>query len=431
MIKKLLGIIILVCIYYGAKTFIVGETNIQAESTALTGIILVSAYLFALIVNKWTFPKLTGYMLMGIILGPAGINFLDHKILGQLKFLESMALSFIAITAGGEFKFKTVSNNLKSVSYLLSGQIILVFGGLLTLIIVLSPSIPFLAKMDENLLMGFAIIFAGVAISKSPATTIGIITELDARGKVTELVLNVTVVKSIFLVIIFPLIIFWSKFYLIEGTTFNLNLVLELLINIGGSISIGVIIGLIIILYLKYVGKEKTIFLLGVSIIITVIGSMLDFEILLISIFTGIVVENFSKQGDSLIHTIEQSSLPLYIIFFCFAGAGLHLETLKSAFTFTAILVVLRLILIYAGNSAGAFFAKEGSIIKKYSWLGFIGQAGIAVGLATIIENSFPGAIGNQIKTILIASVVINEFLGPILFKYLLIKSKEANDTGV
>ena len=77
---------------------------------------MVSAYLFALIVNKWTFPKLTGYMLMGIILGPAGINFLDHKILGQLKFLESMALSFIAITAGGEFKFKTVSNNLKSVS---------------------------------------------------------------------------------------------------------------------------------------------------------------------------------------------------------------------------------------------------------------------------------------------------------------------------
>jgi hypothetical protein len=58
--------------------------------------------------------------------------------------------------------------------------------------------------------------------------------------------------------------------------------------------------------------------------------------------------------------------------------------------------------------------------------MGYVGQAGIAVGLGTIIENTFPGEIGTSFKTILIASVVINELLGPILFKYILIRAKES-----
>ena len=104
----------------------------------------------------------------------------------------------------------------------------------------------------------------------------------------------------------------------------NFKLIYDLLINIIGSISTGVVIGLIIIWYLKSVKVERVIFMLGVSIVITAISALLDFEILLISIITGIVVENFSKQGETLIENIEKSSLPLYVIYFCFAGASLH-----------------------------------------------------------------------------------------------------------
>ena len=238
MVRKLLIIILLLIVYFLVKEYLSPLPNISAESTLLTGLILIAAYLFALVIKKWGFPKLTGYMLLGVIIGPVGFNYLNHDALVQLKFLESMALSFIALTAGGEFKFKTLIQNLKSLVYLLCGQIFVVFFGLLATIVLFSSFIPFLSDLDDNLLIGFAIIFAGVAISKSPATTIGIITELNAKGKVTNIVLNVTVAKSIFLVIVFPFIIFWSKFYLVEGTTFNMNLVFDLFTNILGSIRI-------------------------------------------------------------------------------------------------------------------------------------------------------------------------------------------------
>ena len=425
MLRKFIILILLISIFLVVKHFFSLSENIQAESTILTGLILLGAYLFALIINKWSFPKLTGYMILGIILGPIGFNFLNHDIMDQLKVLESMALSFIALTAGGEFKFEHLKKFSKTLIYLLSGQVLVVFIGLIILINVIAGYVPFLSNLDNQLVFGFSIILAGIAVSKSPATTIGIITELNAKGRVTDIVLSTTVVKSIFLVVTFPLMVAWAKLYLVKDTVLNLSIISNLSINILGSIIIGIIIGFIIIWYLKSVKVEKTIFMLGISVVITAVSALLNFEILLISIITGIIVENFSEQGESLIDAIEHSSLPLYILFFCFAGAGLHLETLKSALSLTLMLVFARLIFIFIGNYAGSVLAREDVIIRRYSWLGFIGQAGIAVGLATLIENSFPGEIGSQIKTILIATVVVNEFMGPILFKVLLVKAKE------
>jgi Kef-type K+ transport system membrane component KefB len=364
-------------------------------------------------------------MLLGVVIGPLGLNFLRDEIITNLKFLENIALAYIAITAGGELKYQRLKKYFRAIFSILAGQIIIVFLGMLLLIMLLAHYIPFLSALGDRIVFGMAILFAGTALSTSPAVTIGIITELRSKGKVTDIVLALTVIKSILLVLMFPILITWAKFYFIEGTTFNFTVIKSLTIQFSGSLLIGSLLGLLIIWYLKYIKAESSIFLLGVALVIAEMGKVLDIEILLTAMVTGILVENLSSRGEQLIKGIEKSSLPLYIMFFCFAGASLHLETLYKAFSLTLLLVILRFALLYAGNYMGAWIVSEEPAIRKMSWMGFIGQAGIAVGLASIVERTFPGAIGNQFKTILIASVVINEFMGPIFFKYLLIKSGE------
>jgi len=204
-------------------------------------------------------------------------------------------------------------------------------------------------------------------------------------------------------------------------------MIIDLLKLFFSSLLIGVTLGALIIWYLKYIKAEISLFLLGVAVVIAELGSVMNVEILLTSMITGIMVENFSSQGERLIHGIERSSLPLYIMFFCFAGATLHMETLYKAITLTVFLVVVRMLLIYLGNGVGAILAGEDNRMKHLSWMGFIGQAGIALGLAGIVEKTFPGAIGIQFKTILIASVVINELMGPVFFKFILVKSGEGD----
>lgn len=423
---KTLGILILILIFYAIRSAYEIE-NIFAESTLLVGLSLLSAYLFALNLRKLRLPKLTGYMLLGVIIGPVGLEFLTRDIIQNLRFLENIALAFIAITAGGELKYQRIKKYFNTILSILGGQVIIVFLGTLFLILFFAKFIPFLAGLNDDIVFGMAILFAGTALSTSPAVTIGIITELRARGKMTDIVLALTVIKSILLVLMFPLLIVWAKFYFVEGTTLNITVLKELSVLFFSSLFIGTVLGLLIIWYLKYIKAETSLFLLGVAIIIAEMGQVLNVEILLTAMITGIIVENFSKQGEQLIRGIEKSSLPLYIMFFCFAGASLHLDTLYKAMSLTVLLVLSRLSLLYLGNYIGSWLVSEERIVKNTSWMGFIGQAGIAVGLASIVERTFPGSVGMQFKTILIASVVINEFMGPIFFKYLLIKSGEGS----
>ncbi len=424
--KKAISLLIIISALY--VTGLLGQHTPDKpfeDATLLTGSVLLAAYLLALMLKDLKLPKLTGYMLLGILFGPAGFNFLNMENMEQLHFLENLALSFIALTAGGELKIQKLKNQLRSITYMITGQIVFVFIGLLSLLILLSDHISFLAGLQENVIIGFAILFAGTAVSKSPATTMGIITELKAKGRITDLVLAITVLKSIFLVLVFPLLIGWSKLYLLEGNALNSAMFIDVMLQILSSIGFGMIMGYLIIGYIKYVGKENSLFLLGVAVVITEISSMFSIEILLTSIVAGIVVENLSKEGNRLIRSIEESSLPLYIIFFSFAGAGLHLQTLQKALGLTLFLVTMRMLLLFIGNWAGAKAAKETKQAANLSWLGFIGQAGIAVGLGLLIERSFPGDVGTTFKTILIGSVVINELMGPVFFKYLLVKVKE------
>ncbi len=85
--KNIFIILILISFY-----FILGlqddvETIQQGKTAILTGILLLSAFLFADVIKKFKLPKITGYMIIGIVLGPIGFKILTHDIVDNLAFL--------------------------------------------------------------------------------------------------------------------------------------------------------------------------------------------------------------------------------------------------------------------------------------------------------------------------------------------------------
>jgi Kef-type K+ transport system membrane component KefB len=423
--RQLIYISIFIGLFFLIK-FIIPDYGIEEISTLIVGIMLVTSYLFSNIVKKIKFPRLSGYMLMGVILGSSGVGVLTEDIIDSLQFLENLALSFIALTAGGELKFKQVAAYKKSLLIILFSQMGIVFLGMTVIFFFTAGFIPFFANLNQYMILGFAILFAGTALSTSPATAIGIITELQSEGKITNIVFIITVLKALLLILFFPIIITLSKQFYLESVYFNLSLFADISIQILASVLTGILMGGIIIWYLKKVKIEMSIFLLGITLAITEVSSLFSLEIMLTSLVTGIVVQNFSSHGQSLIKGIEIFSLPIYVIFFCFAGASLHLEILGEALLITFVLIIARFLLNYLGNYIGAVLAREDLFIRNYSWMGYIGQAGIALGLGVVIENNLPDKIGKYFLTILISTVVINEMLGPILLKYIFVKSGEA-----
>ena len=418
-------IIVFLLIYFAIK-LVAPELALQEISTLLVGIMLLTSFLFSGIVKKISLPRLTGYMIMGAILGTSGIGIITDEIVDNLHFLENLALAFIALTAGGELRFKQVKIYQKSISYILISQIVIIFIGMTIVFYIMARFMPVLSELEPIIITGFAILFAGISLSTSPATAIGIITEIQAEGKVTDIVLIITVLKAIILILFFPVIMSLSRFYFTQAGSIDFSLILTISAQLGKSVVIGILMGAIILWYYKKVKVEMSLFLLGITLVITEVNALLELEVLLTSLVTGIVVQNFSRHGKSIISEIEIFSLPIYVIFFCFAGASIHFSILGKMLMVPIVLVLARLLFKYMGNFVGASFAKEDAQIKHHSWMGYIGQAGVALGLGIVIERNLPPESGALFFTLLISTVVMNEMLGPVLLKYLFIKVGES-----
>ena len=81
---------------------------------------------------------------------------------------------------------------------------------------------------------------------------------------------------------------------------------------------------------------------------------------------------------------------------------------------------------MFFGGVLGVFAAKD---LKEYTliaWMPYITQAGIAIGLTTIIANAFPDW-GQSFETIIIAIIVLNQLIGPPLLKWTLNYVKESH----
>ena len=74
----------------------------------------------------------------------------------------------------------------------------------------------------------------------------------------------------------------------------------------------------------------------------------------------------------------------------------------------------------------GAWRLNLGRTVQRYLGFGLMAQAGLAVGIALMVDRRFP-LYAEVVTTVILASVVIYEMFGPISTKFALIRSGEAN----
>lgn len=427
--KRLLTFLLLFC---GLMALLVhirlqGGSPDMAESMMALGFTLIAAYLIGLITARFNLPKITGYIVAGVVMGPFALNLISQRSVENLQLIDSIALGLIALTAGGEFRYKSIRHQFNTISSVILFQIIIVFAGFMAFFFFYRSSIPLLAGQAAPLAVGVGIIFGSLAIAKSPATTIAIITETGAKGKFTDFVLGVTVFKDIIVVLVFSLALSFAKPLIIPEATLHLSYVLEVLLEILLSIVVGVAAGGLILLYLKYVNSQTVLFLLGFILFGIEVSHMLHVESVLVFMVAGFFVQNFSNAGSRLIEAIERGSLPVYVTFFAIAGASLNLPVFLDNWLLAIIIVLLRMATTFAGTFAGGKLTRSTREVQQLGWMGFIGQAGLTLGLVGLVNQAIPGTIGLSIKTLVVASVTLNQIIGPILFRYSLIKAGEAS----
>jgi Kef-type K+ transport system membrane component KefB len=417
----------------GFDGFLAGESQV----TIAFGSLLLLAYLMGEIFSAVSLPRISGYIITGVLVGPHLLGFVQIEMVHRLKMIDDLALTFIALAAGGELRTKDLRIRFRSIIYTIFSLTVVVWSGVTLFVVLARGFIPFLRGVPLSVVFSVAMLFGVISVARSPSSAIAIIKECRSKGPFTEGVLGVTVAMDVLIIVLFAAALSIATILGHPGQSFDVGSLVFLSAEIFLSLSIGYLIGLLIALYIGHIQFYVAIFVLGVTFSIARFSPLLGLfmersfhvaihlEPLLICMAAGFVIQNRSPQGEKLMNAMDRSSLPVYVVFFALAGAALDLKALIATWHIAFMLAGVRLAMIWVGAFLGGRLSGDPPAFYRNSWLAYVTQAGVSLGLAAIVVKRFP-EWGVAFATIIIAVITINQLFGPIAFKLVLTKVGEA-----
>ncbi len=329
------------------------------------GFLLLTAYLIGDVLSRFKLPKITGYILAGILFGPHLLDLVSAGTVRELKLIDDLALTFIAFAAGGELRLEGLRERRTSITLNVFFQTVIVFLGVAAFAMAARSLLPFLDGKPAAHGLAVALLLGTFAVARSPSSAIAIISECKARGPFTEMVLGVTVVIDVLVIILFAAMVSIGQVLITPGAEIDFRFISMIFIALGGSILGGIGLGWVILLYMKYVRAEVLVFILALAFMVTlfsrqfamlldhVFNVALHLEPMLICVTAGFWVRNFSPDGGLFMATIDRSSLPIYVIFFSLTGAALKIDALSQTWLIALLLVAVRSLLVWLGAYLG------------------------------------------------------------------------------
>ncbi|MEJ2719676.1 MAG: cation:proton antiporter [bacterium] len=394
------------------------------EAVFCLGFIVLFAFFLARAFKTVGLPEISGYIIAGVLCGPHALNILSFEVVRSLQLFDDVALSIIALIAGGEMRLAFLKSKRGSLASVITGQVLLCFAGAFVVVAVLGGRLPFIAGLGGGGVVAVALTLGLVMAARSPSTTIGVVTETRSKGPFTDLVVGITVILDVVVLLLAALVIPAARTLTIPGETFSLMFARDLFVEILGSLAIGVFLGVVVMSYIRWLGGYLPVFLVGLGFVGSLVCRHYHLDPLLAFMVAGFVVQNFTIAGKALINGLERSALPVYVVFFAISGATIDLGALARMWLFAGVVFLVRAAAFYSGTAFAGGFARDVRPFAGQLWLGMLPQAGVTIGIATVFERAFPW--GGELKTIVLAVVAVNQLIGPVALKYILGRTGEA-----
>ena len=402
------------------------DTSIAGTELAF-GFLLLSAYFTAKIVNRFGLPKLSGYLISGVLAGEFVFGFVDHHMTETLKIVSDTATAIIALEAGSELQLRAVKPLIKTLRGI---TVFAVIGAMFTISAALFMMRPLLPDIFGNLELvpSLAVCLAiGTALSaQSPAVVMALLSEMRAEGPLSRVILASVVVADLTVITAFSIVLAITS-AVIGGNIDVVGTVVEVLWELIGSMAFGLVIGILLGRYLLYVKGGAAMFALLVCVVVAEIAPTIHLDVLIVLLAAGIWLRNFSKaDASALLRQFEAAQLPVFLVFFALAGSHLDIAKLFAAIIPVLVIATVRAMTFFLGTKLACKISNPEPVVAKYGWFGLVPQAGLALALAIVLRSNFQSSFGNGAATILLGVVGFNECVAPPILRLMLMRSGEA-----
>lgn len=374
-------------------------------------LMLFSGFLLTRITKRLRLPNVTAYILAGILIGPYCLDLVPQRIIDGTDFLSDIALSFIAFSTGEFFKLSVLKRNGMKVVWITVCEAVLA-----------SVAVFVLTYWILRLELAFSIVLAALASATAPASTMMTIRQTGAHGDFVDTLLQVVALDDVVGLVLYSIAISVALASL-DGTGFTLSALLRpVTLNIL-IMALGGMFGLFMKLLMPSNRSTDNKLIISIALLFSFCGicALLDISPLLGCMAMGTVYTNIAE-NDKLFKQLGYFSPPILLLFFVRSGMSFRLDALVStsgAMNGVPLLVIggtyflVRILGKYLGAWLGCRMVKKDRLVRNYLGLALIPQAGVAIGLAALGARTLGGTMGEDLQTIILASSVLYELIGP------------------
>jgi Kef-type K+ transport system membrane component KefB len=382
------------------------------------GLILMSAVMAGHLAQLARIPEVTGYLLIGVLIGPAALDFITHENITTLGFLSEVALGLILFNIGSIFEatnFRAVGRGVVTITLWEAS---------------LAFALVTLSLLASGMALPIALLLGVVAMETAPATTLMVLNEYDARGPMTERLRALVALNNTYVLIAFGVVT--AGLTLMQPADDGALMTIYraahgLLWTTVGSVALGALLGLFMDLLASRAKESGESMILAIGMVLVAVGASrwLGVSPLIATLALGATIANASSRGDQLLHAIGRADPPLYAAFFVLAGAELQPSSVLGLGAAGIAYTVARAVGKIGGARIGLRGQDVGPLVRTHLGYCLVSSSSLAVGLTIQIRTAFP-AYAQTVTGIVLAAVVIFEIIGPLLTRRALLATGEA-----
>ena len=387
------------------------QLNTETEVLLTLSIILFSGFILTRMTNTLNMPKVSGYILAGILIGPCCLNFIPAAMIEGMSFVSDLALAFIAFGVGKFFKKEVLMRTGKRIIVITLSEA-LAAGVLVTVVLEL------VFRLDWE----FALILGAIATATAPASTMMTINQYKARGEFVDTLLQIVALDDVVCLLAFSIVS-----AIINGNEAGGFSAHDILLPIAYNllvIVLGVFCGYFLSRLLIPTRSKDNRLILAIAMLLGLSGicAAIDISPLLSCMVFGAVYINLTSDK-KLFRQINSFTPPVMSIFFIVSGMNLDIGALRTVGAIGVGYFLVRIIGKYMGTYVSCMFMKTSREIRNFMGLALIPQAGVAIGLAFLGQRMLPPETGSMMLTIILSSSVLYEMVGPVSAKAALLLS--------
>ena len=360
-------------------------------------------------------PNVTAYLLAGVLVGPYVLKLMNAETVASMHVITEAALGFIAFSIGDQFKKSSLA----------------AIGTPALIITILESAGAVTVTLLVLFVLGFdpivAVMLGALSASTAPAATLLIVRQYKTSGPLTNMLLPVVAADDASGLIAYSICVNIALM-MVNHEPFSLtHTILLPLLQIVLALLIGFALGIMLAILHRYFKSHTNRMALIIAFVFIALGIADHFGLsnLLMCMALGAAYVNLFNDGEKILAYIDDWTYPLFMLFFVLSGASLNVTTIAKVGVLGLLYLLTRFGGKFLGSWLGGEITKQPAVVKNNIGWALMPQAGVAIGMATMVLQQLPLEYGQQIQTVILAATLVYEIIGPIATKMALKRAGE------